>query len=100
MPAFVRKNMLVVQAGFVAADGSNTQPTNVVATVAYTNTAGAAATANFPLAYNSDDNLWTGEWDTSVVQAGEVDWMVFGSGAIQAAAQGSLEILANQANVS
>ena len=51
------------------------------------------------LTLQSDGVTWQGAWDSSVAE-GRVDWVVYSAGAVQAAAQGTLFVQANSANVS
>ena len=98
MSAFVRKNLLVATAAFTAADGSNTQPSSATLVVNYNNISGVPTQAQVSMTFNSTTDDWIGTWDTSVVKSGNVDWMVFGVGSLQAAAEGSFQINANKAN--
>lgn len=110
---FTRKNLLVVTASFVAANGSGTQPTEAIAVVNYSDRITKKRTvANVGLAFNAtltttdcdgnpvvQTNVWTGSWDSSAAADGVVEWLVYGDGALQAASQGRFNLLANLANI-
>lgn len=100
MAVFVRKNLLVCTAIFTDPALDGTQPSVVTAYLTFTNRSGVQETDQVSLSYDSATAQWSGEWDSSVGQAGNVDWMIFGAGALQAAAQGSFQLLANTANTS
>jgi hypothetical protein len=98
MAVYVRKNSLIFTAVFSAADGTATQPTNVYARLRFKNTSGATTEVSIPLTYGSTGNNWTGSWDSSAAAQGNVDWVVYGNGSLEAAQQGSFQISANSAN--
>ena len=100
MSVFVRKNLLICTAIFAdpALDGA--QPSSVVAYLTFTNRSGVQETDQVSLSYSSSTKQWSGSWDSSACQDGNVDWMIYGAGSLQAAAQGSFQITANTANVS
>jgi hypothetical protein len=98
MSVFIRKNMLVASCTVTAADGTATQPSTMTCYLNYEDLSGVQRNASFPLTYNSDDNLWSGTWDSSASADGEVQWMIAGVGSVQVADQGKLQIAANQAN--
>lgn len=97
MAAFIRKNVLVATAVFTAADGSNTQPSSATCIVRYKTAAGPAETS-LDMTFNSGTNNWTANWDSSAALRGVVEWMIYGAGALQAAAQGQFQLDANAAN--
>ena len=99
MAVFVRQNLAIVTATFTAADGTATQPTTVNAYMAYHDTSGVSRRDTVAMTYNSTTNEWSGEWDTSNSGQGSVDWMVLGTGTLQAATQGCFQIEANSANL-
>lgn len=99
MPVFIRKNLLTISAVFAANDGTDTQPTSVVAYVNYNNRSGQRVTDQITCSYDSTSKEWSGHWDSSNAEQGNVEWMIYGSGALQAAQQGSFQVLANLANV-
>lgn len=98
MATFVRMNALLVTVVFVAADGSNTQPSTAFVSLSFKNTQGVLTQVVLPLTYNSTPNTWTALWDSAAAQQGNVDWTAYGAGALHAAQQGSFEILANPSN--
>jgi hypothetical protein len=55
--------------------------------------------ATIVLTLQSDGVTWSGTWDSSVAE-GKVDWVVYSTGSVVAAAQGSFVVNANAANVS
>lgn len=54
--------------------------------------------ASFALTLQSDGLTWQGQWDSSVAE-GRVDWMIYSSGSVVAAAQGNFVVRANSANI-
>lgn len=98
MAVFVRKNALIFTVAFTAADGSSTQPTTAYAVLKFKNLSGAQTQVSISLTYNTTNNNWTGAWDSSAAQQGNVDWVVYGAGNLEAAAQGQFQITANSAN--
>jgi hypothetical protein len=102
MSSFVRKNLLVATATFTAADGSETQPASATLVLNFNSMSGVAQTVSVPLGFNAGDDdvlgTWTGTWDSSAAQQGNVSWMIYGDGSLQAAAQGQFQIVANSAN--
>ncbi len=98
MPAFVRKNLIVATAAFTAADGSSTQPSTVELVVNYNDISGVSQTTSVSMTFNSMTDDWVGTWDTSAAKGGTVEWLIYGTGSLQAAAQGSFLIQANTAN--
>jgi len=98
MSSFVRKNLLVATATFTAASGLNTQPSSATLIINYNDISGVNRTTQVPMTFNSSGDDWVGTWDTSNSGAGNVEWMIYGAGSLQAAAQGQFQILANQAN--
>ena len=99
MAVFVRKNLLICTAVFSdpALDGD--QPSSVTATLTFTNNSAVQETDHVTLTYDSATKQWSGSWDSSVCQGGNVDWVIFGTGGLQASSQGSFQITANTANV-
>jgi hypothetical protein len=98
MTVFIRKNLLVATATFVAADGTNTQPSTATLALNYNDISGVTQNVQVPMTFNSVSDDWIGTWDTSNAKYGNVDWMIFGVGSLQAATQGSIQIEANKAN--
>lgn len=97
MSRFVRKNQLVFSGTFTLATGAVGTPTTANLVLSYTNTIGKLVRAT--VAMTNTLGVWSCTWDTSDAADGQVDWMVYGSGALIAAAQGSLDIDANPANI-
>jgi hypothetical protein len=56
-------------------------------------------TATVTLTLGTDGQTWSGQWDSSVAE-GRVDWFVYSSGSVVAAAQGNFVVKANNANLS
>ena len=54
--------------------------------------------ATVPLGLQVDGQTWLGTWDSSVAE-GRVDWVVYSAGQTVAAAQGTITVQANSANV-
>ena len=78
-------------------DGGTVVPAAAHLTLAYTNTSGLRRTANIDLVNNAGS--WEAEWDTSDAAPGQVEWMAYCEGLVQAATQGSIHIVANSANL-
>lgn len=100
--------------GYPAPPATPTQPSSVTCVVSYyapgTNlwppnptplnwTPPKPLTASFALTLQSDGVTWSGNWDSSVAE-GRVDWVIYSAGAVIAAAQGTIFVQANSANVS
>lgn len=100
MAVFVRKNLLICTATFSDPANDGAQPSSVTAYLTFTNRSGVQETDQVSLSFSSATQEWSGEWDSSAAQNSNVDWMVYGSGTLQASAQGSFQIVANTANVS
>lgn len=103
MASFVRKNLLVIKAFFNAPEGwsSDTippQPSSAVAVVRYCTLQGSTNETSINLTLGGDGVTWSGTWDSSVAGPGRVDWVVYSSGGVEAASQGSFVIQANSAN--
>jgi len=97
MALFVRKNELVISGTFVAADGSNTAPTNAEVVVVYPVGVGTQS-ATIPMTKNVTTGVWSATWDSSASDAGRVEWMAHCWGGLVAATEGSFELAANSAN--
>ena len=95
MAKFVRGNAIVCQATFAATDGSGATPSAAQALLTYTTVAGAQATDTVPMTLSA--GKWSGSWDSTVAQACNVDWVIKSSGGLQAATQGTFELIANRA---
>jgi hypothetical protein len=99
MSAFVRKNLLVATAVFTAANGNNAlEPSSATLVVNYNDISGVNRTTSIAMTFNAASDDWVGTWDTSVAQQGNVEWLIYGVGTLQAAAQGQFQIQANAAN--
>jgi type II secretory pathway pseudopilin PulG len=98
MATIVRRNAVIFNATFTASDGSATQPTTVKVNLNYPNSAGVTTVANFALTYSSTTGAWSGAWDSSVASAGTVNWVIYGTGALEASTQGQFQLVANSAN--
>lgn len=96
MPRFVRKNELLFSGAFTLLDGSVGVPTAVNLVLAYTNTLGRHVQTT--IAMSATLGIWTALWDTSDCKDGNVDWLVYSTGSLIAADEGSFEIYANTAN--
>ena len=98
MTVIVRKNAVIFTASFAAADGTTTQPVSAYTELRFKNTSGATTQVSISLTYDSVSNTWSGVWDSSAAAQGLVEWVVYGSGILEAATQGSFQIAANAAN--
>jgi len=98
MPAFVRKNAIVLTASFTADDGTATQPSAVIGRLNYKDLSGSPAVADLTFTYDPTSNTWNAIWDSNVAGRGTVTWVVYGTGTLQAAMEGCFDILANSAN--
>lgn len=96
--SFVRKNALVVKTSFAAADGSATQPSAANCQLVYKTLAGNTQTEMLTLTYDLVSNSWSALWNSGNAGRGTVSWMVYGTGTLQAAAEGEFQLLANAAN--
>ena len=94
MNRFVRKNLLTISGTFENASG--TQPTSVTAVLHYRDLSDTLATTTINLSLVDDS--WSGSWDSSAAKEGRVEWMVYSSGGVVAAAEGAFSIEANCAN--
>lgn len=97
MARFVRRNELLFSGVFTLPDGTVGVPTAVNLVLAYTNNLGQATKVT--IAMSVALGVWSCVWDTSDCRDGNVDWLVYSTGALIAADQGSLDIYANTANV-
>ncbi len=99
MASFVRKNLLLISGTFVVPGQESTdQPQNVVCQLSFLSLNGVPSTDTINMSFDSATNVWSATWDSSAAQAGTVSWVVFGSGGVQAAAQGQFQLQANAAN--
>jgi len=97
MAKFVRKNKIVCRGTFVAEDGSGTQPSSAEAVLTYTNLSGGVSTDTVALANTA--GVWSGVWDSSNAGPGDVEWTIYGYGALVAALDGRFTIKANASNL-
>ena len=99
MVSFVRKNLLLISGVFdVPGQPDTDQPQSVVCELSFLSLNGTPTTASLNMSFNSETNVWSCLWDSSAARAGSVSWVVFGSGGVQAAAQGQFQLQANAAN--
>ena len=97
MNQFVRKSRIKFSMKITPLDGGTVVPAAAHLTLAYMNTSGSRRTANIDLVNNAGS--WEAEWDTSDAAPGQVEWMAYCEGLVQAATQGSIHIVANKANM-
>lgn len=121
MPSFVRKSLVTINAKFVPPNSSSCvgnggystvpgvppnpltpppQPTSAVAVLEFPAPSGACVTDQIPMTLGGDGVTWSCQWDSSACGPGTsvVNWVVYGSGVVQAAAQGQFTVLANKVN--
>lgn len=92
---FIRKNEITLTVHVTPVTGSS-QPDSVTANLVFKDIAGVGQQASITLALA--DGVWTGAWDSTAAGQGIVYWVVYGTGTVQAAAQGQFNICANAAN--
>lgn len=97
MTEFIRKSRLKFSMKITPLDGSTVVPAAAHLTLVYTNTSGVHKTENIDLENNAGS--WECEWDTSDAGPGQVEWMAYCEGLVQAATQGAIHIKANNANL-
>jgi hypothetical protein len=109
MTSFVRKNLITINSKIVPPgfeywnhetnlpNPLPTQPTAVNVTLEFCNLQGFKNTVVIPMTLGTDGATWSCLWDSSAARAGEVTWVVYASGAVQAAQQGQFTIQANRA---
>lgn len=97
MPRFIRGNEIVCSGTFTPVTGT-AQPSSAEAVLVYTDPDGDAATSTITLTKDADD-VWSGVWDSNLSGCGAVQWVIRGSGGVQAATQGTFTIAANEANL-
>lgn len=123
--SFVRKNLLTLSGkffvpGFCFGDGDNDEddqgpappePSSATCVITYYAPVKLPAWLQarwpkpaqlqtiIPLVLQADGSTWKCQWDSSAAE-GRVDWAVYSSGAVVAAAQGNFVVKANSANVS
>jgi hypothetical protein len=97
MARFIRKNELVFTGTFTLADGTLGVPTAAYLVLSYTNNLGQPTKTTIGM--TSTLGVWSAVWDTSDCRDGNVDWLVYSTGSLIAADEGSFDIYANSANV-
>ena len=97
MASFVRKNELIISGKFHVPDSPSAQPDSATVVLTYKK-GGTKMTDTINLSLSN--GVWSGTWDSSASDAGRVDWMIYGTGAVVAATQGFFMIEANKANTS
>lgn len=97
MASFVRGSLVTCAVTFTPISGTS-QPTSAHVVLAYTDASGDAAETTLTLAHNTETNIWSATWDSTLASAGPVDWWAYSSGGVQAAAQGSFNIKTNRAS--
>lgn len=75
-----------------------TQPTSAEAVLSFNNQGGFPVSTTIPMTLGSNGYTWSCQWDSSACGGGEVTWVVYASGVVQAAAQGQFFVVANAAN--
>lgn len=112
MTAFVRKNLIQINARFVppgwcywnkqtnSPNPPPPQPSNAVVVLKFIPTGTKTPlSVQVPMTLGADGVTWSCTWDSSASGEGVVEWVVYGSGTVQSANQGVFTILANPANV-
>jgi hypothetical protein len=98
----VRKNQILISGTFSlpGADGvpALVQPSSATLILSYTNTQEKVVMTTIAMTYDAGTETWSGVWDSSDCKVGRVDWLVYSSGALVAADEGSFHIYANDAN--
>lgn len=97
MASFVRGSLVTCAVTFTPTSGT-AQPSDAYVVLAYTNTSGAEVETTLTLARDTETNIWTASWDSTLAAAGAVDWWAYSSGGVQAAAQGSFTVKTNRAS--
>jgi hypothetical protein len=111
MTAFVRKNLLQINARFVppgyrpwnkqtnSPNPPPPQPSSAVVVLKFIPVGSRTpTTTQISMTLGSDGITWSCNWDSSAASDGVVSWVVYGAGTVQSANQGQFTILANQAN--
>lgn len=109
MSSYVRKNLVTINAQITppgycpfingVAQPLPVQPTAAEAVLTFCSPGGSQVTTTIPMTLGTDGLTWSCQWDSSATKGGTVEWVVFASGVVQAAAQGQFQILANRTNV-
>jgi hypothetical protein len=95
----VRKNQLLFTATFEDPSGAGLQPDNATLKVWYPDAAGVRQLVTIPMTVNAE-HQWSAMWSSTVASPGLIEWAAWSDGAVQGAAQGSFNLIANKANVS
>ncbi len=108
MASFIRKNLVTISSQFIppgycayvdgVAQPPPPQPSTVEVVLLFRAPGGASVTGTYPMTLQADGITWLYLWDSSLTGGGIVSYVVYASGAVQAADQGQFTILANQAN--
>lgn len=113
MARFVRRNLITFSSTFALRDTDNDeiagisdpspdaddiQPASATAQLSYHNLLGQFTVVSFPLTKDAN-NVWSGQWDSTDAQPGRVEWVIFSSGGVVAAQEGSFQLFANDANM-
>lgn len=99
MASYVRGNVAVVKATFLASDGTATQPGGVSAYFNYTNRSNVDTTTTVAATYDAEDKVWTAQFDTTPVKSNtQVKWTVEGTTPLKGASEGAFFVKANSAN--
>lgn len=97
--AIVRGSTLFVDVDFHDQRGDAINPSSAELRVAYTvTTNGVAARATATVEMTATGTTWTGSWDTSPADAGQLFWFVHAEANPKAAEQGCVTVEANPAN--
>jgi hypothetical protein len=104
----IRKNLITISAQFLPPGYQQyinevlqpppTQPSAAEAVLQFCNPARAVVTTTIPMTLGTDGMTWTCLWDSSACGGGSVNWVVYASGTVQSANQGTFQIVANSAN--
>lgn len=98
MDSFIRKNKMLIAVSFAPVDGSSDEPTSAFCHLSYKRKGGKKWSETITLGKNPITGKWTGVWDSSKAEAGEVDWVAESAGPVVGATQGTFLIEANDAN--
>lgn len=97
MASFVRGSLVTCAVTFTPTSGTS-QPSDAYIVLAYTNTSNVEVETTLTLTRDATTNIWSASWDSTLANAGQVDWWAYSSGAVQAAAQGSFVVKTNRAS--
>lgn len=79
-------------------DADDAQPLNATCQLSYKNSLKQAVITSFGLVKDSN-NVWSGTWDSTDAAPGRIEWVIFSTGGVVAAAEGSFQLFANDANM-